>query len=73
MESEGPVEVWQGECLDTTLNFGVYLSLVQSATKVSLSVCLRVASVVSVCTNAYAGMRSCGSETGAGRLLICPL
>ena len=28
MESEGPVEVWQSECLESTLNFGVYHSLV---------------------------------------------
>lgn len=51
MASEGPVEVWQGECLESTLNFGVYHSLVQIASKVSLTICCLCC--LCLCTSTY--------------------
>lgn len=59
MASEGPVEVWRGECLESTLNFGVYHSLVQIASKVSLSVAFVVSVSAQVHMNAYTGTYSC--------------
>lgn len=59
MESESPVEVCQGECLESTLNFGVYHSLVQIASKVTLSVASVVSVSAQVHMDAYTDMDSC--------------
>lgn len=68
MESEGTVEIWQGECLESTSNFGVYHSLGQIPSKVSPLPLLSL-SLHNYIWNTYAGMYLCISpEADAGYL-----
>lgn len=61
-KSRGPVEVWQGEYLKSTLNFMVSQSLVQIACKVSQSVSQSVSLSAHVHTDGCADVYMCGAQ-----------